>query len=52
VCRLTPFGSFRRRHSAATDAETESGFNGVPSGFAKYQIQILAEFRPTLMDLE
>jgi hypothetical protein len=34
VYRLTPFGSLRRRHSADTEAETESGFNGVPSGFA------------------
>jgi hypothetical protein len=32
---LTPFGSFSRLHSADTDAEIESGFKGVPSGFAK-----------------
>ena len=40
MCRLTPFGSFRRRHSADTDEETESGFNGVPSGFANIKSRV------------
>jgi hypothetical protein len=35
VCRLAPLGSFSRRESNETAAETESGFNGEPSGFAK-----------------
>jgi hypothetical protein len=34
-CRLAPFGSFNRRKSRETAAETESGFSGVPSGLAK-----------------
>ena len=29
-----PFGSFNRRHRADTAAETESGFTGIPLGFA------------------
>ena len=34
VWRLAPFGRPRRRQSSDTVAETESGFSGVPSGFA------------------
>src|SRR6266478_3747504 len=33
--RLAPFGSFNRRNSEDTAAETESGFKGEPSGLQK-----------------
>ena len=46
--RLAPFGSFSRRKSRETVAETESGFSGVPSRVGEDQVEICPVVWPEL----